>query len=121
VRLNCDVCNEPHAASPQEQAWLDAMRAPGDAAVQPRRGRGCSACNGTGYSGRQGVYELLEMDLALAAAANQGNPAAFIATARERMQGRTLAFHALELVRLGRTSVAEAMRLGHDSDADADA
>jgi MSHA biogenesis protein MshE len=29
-----------------------------------------------------------------------------------------MAFHALELVRTGRTSVAEAMRIGFDSDGD---
>jgi hypothetical protein len=33
------------------------------------------------------------------------------------MAGRTMAHHALELVRLGRTSIAEAMRLATDLDA----
>jgi MSHA biogenesis protein MshE len=32
------------------------------------------------------------------------------------MQGQTMAFHALELVRQGRTSVAEALRMGQDDD-----
>ena len=115
VRVNCDVCAEPHAASVQEQAWLDAMLQPGERIV-PRRGRGCSACNGTGYAGRQGVYELLEMDATLTAAATRGDPAAFLRAGRERMKGHTLAFHALELVRQGRTSVAEALRIGFDDD-----
>jgi MSHA biogenesis protein MshE len=35
-------------------------------------------------------------------------------TARERMKGHTMAFHALELVRQGRTSMAEALRIGFD-------
>jgi MSHA biogenesis protein MshE len=115
VRVNCDVCAEPHPPSPQEQAWLASM---GDAggSVQPKRGRGCSACNGTGYAGRQGVYELLEMDAELTAAATRADPAAFLRIGRERMKGRTLAFHAFELVRAGRTSVAEAMRIGQDDD-----
>ena len=35
---------------------------------------------------------------------------------RQRMQGRTMMDHALELVRLGKTSVAEAMRIASDID-----
>ncbi len=113
VRLNCVECNEPHAPSAQEQSWLTAMAEPGET-VSPKRGRGCSACNGTGYSGRQGVYELLEMDAVLTQAASRSDPAAFMKSARERMKGQTLAHHALELVRQGRTSLAEALCIGYD-------
>ncbi|MDO9166655.1 MAG: GspE/PulE family protein [Rhodoferax sp.] len=113
VRLNCVECSEPHTPSPQEQAWLNTMLEAG-AEVSPKRGRGCSACNGTGYSGRQGVYELLEMDAVLTQAASRSDPAAFMRTARERMKGHTLAHHALQLVRQGRTSLAEALRIGFD-------
>jgi len=118
VRLNCVECTEPHAPSAQEQSWLSAMLETGDslASVSPQRGRGCPACHGTGYSGRQGVYELLEMDAVLAQAASRSDPAAFMKAARERMKGRTLAHHALELVRQGRTSLAEALRIGFDAD-----
>lgn len=115
VRLNCPDCGQPHEATPQEQSWLSSMLAPGES-VQSMRGRGCSSCNGTGYAGRQGVYELLEMDAALTQAASRSDPAAFMKLARERMQGRTMAAHALELVRQGRTSLAEALRIGFDAD-----
>lgn len=114
VRVNCDVCSEPREPTAQEQAWLDTMLAPGDAPVKARRGLGCSACNGTGYAGRHGVYELLEMDVALTQAATRADPVAFLQAARARMKGHTLAFHALELVRQGRTSLAEALRVGQD-------
>lgn len=113
VRVNCEVCSEPHAPDAQEQAWLDGLLAPG-ASLQPRRGRGCSACNGTGYAGRVGVYEMLEMDAELTQSASRADPAAFLRAARERLAGRTLTHHALELVRQGRTSLAEAMRVGYD-------
>ena len=124
VRLLCDACAEPHEPTPQEAAWVEAMQAEVAAGhgaplahVLPRRGRGCSACNGTGYAGRTGVYEMLEMDSALAQAASHAEPAAFLARAHASMRGRRMAHHALELVRLGRTSVAEAMRLATDLDA----
>jgi MSHA biogenesis protein MshE len=115
VRLNCPDCAQPHEATPQEQSWLTSMLASGDS-LQSMRGRGCSSCNGTGYSGRQGVYELLEMDASLTQAASRSDPAAFMKLARERMQGRTMSAHALELVRQGRTSLAEGLRIGFDAD-----
>jgi MSHA biogenesis protein MshE len=115
VRLNCLECSEPHQATPQELSWLAGMVDDVDSVVS-RRGRGCSACNGTGYAGRQGVYELLELDAALTQAASRSDPAAFMKLGRERMKGKTMSFHALELVRQGRTSLAEALRIGFDVD-----
>jgi len=114
VRGNCPHCVQPHLSTPQEAAWLGTMAA--DSALPTLRGRGCQACNGTGYAGRLGVYEMLEMDAALAQSATRGDPAAFLAAARQRMQGQTLAHRACELVRAGRTSVAEAMRLTTELD-----
>ena len=117
LRLNCPECAAPHRPTPQEQSWLDSMLRAGETLV-PKKGLGCSHCNGTGYHGRQGVYELLEMDAVLTHAASNADPAHFLRTAKERMQGHTMAFHALQLVRLGKTSVAEALRIGFDADDD---
>lgn len=116
VRLICPECAEPHQPTLQEQAWLDSVIGPTDTPVMSRHGRGCSHCNGSGYSGRQGVYELLEMDATLTQAATRADPAAFMKEARSRMKGKTLAHHALALVREGRTTLAEALRIGFDTD-----
>jgi MSHA biogenesis protein MshE len=119
VRLNCDTCAAPHTPNAQEQAWLKMIHEDtqqGETAWVPKQGKGCNACHGTGYAGRHGVYELLEMDATLTQAASRSDPAAFMQAARLRMKGRTLGFHALELVRQGRTSIAEAMRLSFDSE-----
>jgi MSHA biogenesis protein MshE len=115
LRLNCTECAAPQTPSPQEQSWLDNMGSGGET-IKPKRGLGCSACNGSGYSGRQGVYELLEMDTDLVHAASQADPVVFLKAARERMKGHTMAYHALDLVRQGRTSLAEAMRIGFEAD-----
>jgi len=115
VRINCPECAEPHQATPQERSWLAGMVDEVDS-VASKRGRGCSSCNGTGYAGRQGVYELLEMDANLTQAASRSDPAVFMRLARERMKGQTMAFRTLELVRQGRTSLAEALRIGFDAD-----
>ncbi|MBX9870743.1 MAG: GspE/PulE family protein [Burkholderiaceae bacterium] len=113
VRINCEVCSEPHEPDAQELAWLSGLLQPGER-IQASKGRGCSACNGTGYTGRQGVYEMLEMDAELTQSASRSDPAAFLRAARERLAGQTLTHHALELVRQGRTSLTEAMRVGYD-------
>ncbi|MBK7613797.1 MAG: type II/IV secretion system protein [Vitreoscilla sp.] len=116
VRCNCEQCAEPQSLSAQQQTWLDAALGERAAQVMPKRGRGCSSCNNTGYHGRAGAYEMLEMDSVLTHAATHADPNAFLAAARERMKGRTMMDHALELVRLGKTSVSEAMRIASDID-----
>ncbi|MDP2007136.1 MAG: GspE/PulE family protein [Rubrivivax sp.] len=125
LRRNCENCAEPHLPTPQESAWLSTMAERGEGSdgsdgertpQRTLRGRGCSACNGTGCSGRLGVYEMLELDAAMAAAATHADPATFQRLAAVQLRGRTLVHHAFELVREGRTSVAEAMRLSGDSD-----
>ncbi len=122
LRRNCENCAEPHTATAQESAWLAAMAergAGGDGEGTPERtlrGRGCSACNGTGCSGRLGVYEMLELDAPMAAAATQADPATFKRLAAQKLRGHTMVHHAFELVRMGRVSVAEAMRLSGDAD-----
>jgi MSHA biogenesis protein MshE len=111
LRLNCVECSEPHVANPQEQVWLNSMLEAGDS-VASLCGVGCDACSGTGYAGRRGVYEWLEMDTVLTNAASHSDPTDFMKVARERLKGETLADHALKLVREGRTSLAEALRVG---------
>ena len=75
------------------------------------RGRGCAHCNGSGYQGRVGVYEMLEMTPALVHAANRGDTNAFSEGARRQLAGRTLSIAAAKLAAAGRTSVAEALRI----------
>lgn len=115
VRVNCLDCAEAADATAQERAWLISMGEEPDQ-WSAKKGAGCSACNGSGYFGRQGVYELLEMDAVLTKATMAADPSEFIKLARQRMAGQTLAHHALDLVRQGQTSLAEALRIGFDTD-----
>ena len=75
------------------------------------RGRGCSNCNGTGYAGRLGVYELLEMTLDLVRAANRNDPNQFIEIGKKQMEGQTLGRNAFRLAAQGRTTLSEAIRV----------
>ena len=76
-------------------------------------GRGCSHCNGTGYRGRMGVYEMLEMGQELVDAAAREDNTYFMKVAREHLKGKTLLDAALREMKLGRTSVAEVMRISN--------
>jgi MSHA biogenesis protein MshE len=110
ARLVCENCAGPHTPSPAEQEWLQPIA--GNAATRYVRGRGCTQCNGTGYQGRTGVYEMLEMTRPLVEAANRSDPASFVEVARRQMRGVMLRDHAIDLVIKGRTTVEEAMRIG---------
>jgi MSHA biogenesis protein MshE len=110
VRLICESCAEKAVPDAQEARWLEAMGAAATAG-HFRRGRGCSHCNGIGYAGRTGVYEMLEMTPDLVRAANRADPNAFLDVARPQLRGHTLTDRALALVQAGRTTVAEAMKV----------
>ena len=74
-----------------------------------RHGKGCVRCNGVGYSGRRGVFEVIEMTAALGEALQHGSPLEFERMARLQMGGHTLERNAIDLVLAGDTTIAEAM------------
>ena len=110
LRMVCESCGEVTQLSPQEHEWM--RQTLGSKADDPqyRKGRGCTQCNGTGYLGRSGIYEMLEMTRSVVEAANQSDPAVFMQMARKQMEGHTLKDHAVALVVQGKTTVDEAMR-----------
>jgi len=111
VRLVCPHCAEPHTPDPQEQTWLATLATAAElAAARPRLGRGCGECNRTGYVGRTGVFEFIEMTQELIDTLNSGDVTAFNAAARRQMAGFTLTRDALRLALNGRSTIADAMR-----------
>jgi len=114
LRLVCESCKEEHPPEAHEERWLTTQLGDGIGARRFVRGRGCSHCNGTGFSGRTGVYEMLEMTPELVRAAGLADPNAFAAAARPQLEGRTLTDRALELVLAGRTTPSEAIRVTTD-------
>ena len=116
VRVICESCSTPYAPTPAERTWLRPEL--GDFAEQAQffHGKGCPHCNGTGYRGRTGVYELLEMTRAVTDAANHPDPAHFLKVAHEEMGGHTLRRHGVALAVQGRTTIGEAMRISNQVD-----
>jgi type IV pilus assembly protein PilB len=60
VRRVCAKCKEDHPHAPQ--ALVEAGFTQDEAqSVVPKKGKGCETCNGTGYKGRVGLYEVMEI------------------------------------------------------------
>jgi len=111
VRVICESCIEDYRLLPNEHEFLRSELGDEVDHHAYKRGRGCSHCNGTGFNGRTGVYEMLEMTKPVVEAANQEDVQKFIQIARQQLAGRTLRHHAAQLVAAGRTTPEEAMRV----------
>ena len=116
VRVICENCAEPHALEPHEREWLRYELHDHIDEHKYLKGRGCPQCGNSGYTGRTGVYEMLEMTNEVVEATNQGDPNAFIEAGRAQMAGNTLRRDAVRLVLSGRTTVDEAMRISSTID-----
>ncbi len=120
VRLVCPSCAEDHVPDERQAEWLKlelGNNLRGDlGAPRFRHPRGCSECHQTGYIGRTGVYEFLEMRGGLVDALAHGEPSAFVRAAREQMAGHTLRRDAVNLAAQGRTTIEEAMRISTQID-----
>lgn len=111
VRRVCKDCATEHDLEPAKQQWLMA-RFPhlGDATF--RKGRGCQTCNFTGYRGRIGVFELLEMRPDMMDALRGGDAVLFSQIARQSTGYKPLIESAMELAQEGVTSLDEVLLLG---------
>ncbi|MDY6944069.1 MAG: GspE/PulE family protein, partial [Pseudomonadota bacterium] len=110
LRRVCDSCQRPYEPTPGERAWLrDLLKADADR-LALMTGVGCAYCNNTGYRGRVGVYELLEMDRAMTDALRRDDGAAFEQAALASPDFVSLAQVGLQYAARGVTSLAEVIR-----------
>lgn len=111
VRLVCPHCAVEHTPTENESVWLSQVLPEANVTTNFRHGKGCQHCNRTGYLGRVGLYEFLEMTDELAMAANMPDTNIFIKKARERLKGKTLRDQSLQLAVEGKTTLEEIMRV----------
>ena len=116
VRVSCESCAEPYQPDAHELDWLRHVLGAAPERTAFARGRGCTHCNGTGFRGRTGVYELLEMTPVLVDAASRNELSGFMHAASQQIAGRTFLRHAIELALAGRTTLAEVMRISEAED-----
>ena len=111
VRRICESCAEPTELSPALMAIVRAEAGDKAAGLKFKRGHGCSHCNGTGYQGRIGIFEFLEMDSALTDAMHTGDPLKFAAVAKKQAGFQSLRRSAVILAAQGITTMDQVARV----------
>jgi MSHA biogenesis protein MshE len=115
IRKICQNCRSPYQLSPQEKSWLMGMGEDPDKHTF-YQGEGCHHCSNTGYVGRTGVYELLELDDGMLDALRRQDTALFTKLAKESDLYLPLATCALEFAIAGRTSISEVFKISASLD-----
>lgn len=110
VRRVCESCAEPHEPDANEQQLIAAVGLDMKLASY-RSGTGCPHCNNTGYRGRIGVFEMLEVNRRMAEALRDNDVNAFTRGALENPSYKPLSQRALEYAGQGITSLYEVMRV----------
>ncbi len=121
LRRVCDNCRIPYSPSQEE---LDRFGLPKSdlqktfyrANIVNRDNPGasqriCPKCNGSGYKGRAGVYEIMKMTERLQSAINKGATTEVIKEIAVQEGMKTLMAYAFDLVRNGMTTLDEVLRV----------
>ena len=110
VRRVCEHCSDAYQPLPEELFWLNSIDSTlGN--VTFKQGSGCQSCNDTGYRGRVGVFELLEMTEGMMNALKTNDTVAFAQVAQSSPGFSPLAKVALSYAKMGITTVAEVLKL----------
>ncbi|HKW13947.1 MAG TPA: ATPase, T2SS/T4P/T4SS family, partial [Candidatus Krumholzibacteria bacterium] len=101
VRLICAQCKQP-----------DGRRlAPDGEMVECYRGRGCDHCFGSGYTGRVGIFELMELSDELRKLIMRNEDASALANVARRNGMRNLREDGWMKIAAGQSTVEEVMRV----------
>jgi len=118
VRTLCPRCREPYEVNASNLNRLGA-REVREGAVSLSRGRGCPACRNTGYSGRTGIFEVLDASESIRGLVTQGAPDASIRHAAIECGMRSIGEDGLQKVLAGRTTLEEVTRVVYLADNEA--
>jgi type IV pilus assembly protein PilB len=109
VRRICEQCKEPAEVSPTQliEAGVDAKEAE---TFRPSRGKGCERCAGSGYKGRLGLFEVMEVSEKLRELIVTNAPVSELRALAMRDGMLTLRQSGLLKVREGVTTLEEVVR-----------
>ncbi|TMX56176.1 GspE/PulE family protein [Vibrio rotiferianus] len=121
VRRVCPDCKTEDVVDESRQQWLTG-RFPNQSNAVFHKGKGCQNCNLTGYRGRIGVFEMLELEHEMMDKLRANDAVGFAQAARQSTSYKPLLASAMELALQGTVSLDEVMALGEgDSSGKADA
>jgi type IV pilus assembly protein PilB len=110
VRRICERCKESYTPPAEELTkirlrWKDASN------LTFYRGKGCSACNHTGYKGRIGVFEVLKVDPVIREIIAKDSSEETILKAALETGMRYMSDDGIDKVSQGITTIAELLRV----------
>ncbi len=111
VRKVCTSCSEVYMPTEFEAGWLRDDLSIDISQHQYRKGRGCKHCGDTGYHGRMGVYELLDMNAELAEKLRHDDSQGFVEAAERAPGYQPLVMVAHTHAANGLTTIEEMLRL----------
>jgi general secretion pathway protein E len=112
IRVLCDRCKTKRTLSAADLAGDPRYEALGLAVGETvHEPAGCDRCGGTGYRGRTGVFEVLEMTAQVRTAVGANTDSGSIDAAAIRAGMTTMVDHAVAKCREGVSSVAEVLRV----------
>jgi len=110
VRLVCPHCAEEEKPG-KEELGISGINEADAQGYRFRRGRGCGQCRGSGYKGRKAVSELLLLNDEIREVIVAREPIRKLKEVARRSGTRFLREAALDLVRLGETTLEEVNRV----------
>jgi general secretion pathway protein E len=113
VRTLCPACRVAVAPDEGEVALLARLGLPAPARLF--RPRGCDPCNGSGYRGRTGIYELMVVDDTMRRAIHDRGGEDAVRAAMRTSGTTTLRGDGVRWLADGTTSLAELVRVTRDS------
>ena len=109
IRKICPECRTPY--EPNEAALNTVNLSPHDIGDRVfYYGRGCPACNGTGYKGRKGIYELLDITDPIRELINTRAPSVVIRQKAIELGMQTLREDGLRCIFDGETTIEEVIK-----------
>ncbi|MCG9619391.1 GspE/PulE family protein [Vibrio diabolicus] len=111
VRRVCPDCKTEDHLDESCQQWLSG-RFPNQVGTTFYKGSGCQNCNLTGYRGRIGVFEMLELEQEMMDKLRANDAVGFAQAARRSENYKPLLASAMELALQGTVSLDEVMTLG---------
>lgn len=111
ARTICSSCSRPYTPTLEEKAYFTNFF-PDDFEHQNfNYGTGCNHCNNTGFKGRIGVFELLELDLAMRDALRKEDTTEFTRVVAKNRTSADLLKSAYELAKTGIITLSEVLRV----------
>ena len=111
VRKVCASCSEDYTPTEFEAGWLRDDLLIDVNQYRYKKGRGCKQCGETGYQGRMGVYELLDMNSELAEKLRHDDSQGFVEAAERAPGYQPLVMVAHSHASNGFTTIEEMLRL----------